>query len=199
MAAALLSSAVPEVGLRLLLCPLGANVVTRTACCTVGIVFPVYSTFKAIEEKDQSEQERWLLYWAAYGSFSLVEVFSDKILSWFPLYYHMKFAFLVWLQLPSSNGAKHLYARHLRPFLLKHQERLEQIHGFTTREITKFVIKHQGEIGFLKALLSKFAHTANQMLKEITRPVPPAGQNTIEGPNGSSRPPIQDAGSDAEN
>jgi len=32
--------------------------------CTVGIAFPVYSTFKAIEKKDQSEQERWLLYWA---------------------------------------------------------------------------------------------------------------------------------------
>jgi receptor expression-enhancing protein 5/6 len=26
-----------------------------------------------------------LIYWAAYGSFSLVEVFTDKIISWFPL------------------------------------------------------------------------------------------------------------------
>ncbi|KAL0365489.1 UNVERIFIED_CONTAM: HVA22-like protein k [Sesamum angustifolium] len=54
-----------EVGLRLLLCPLGSNVVIRTACCSVGIVLPVYSTFKAIEAKDQDEQHKWLLYWAA--------------------------------------------------------------------------------------------------------------------------------------
>ncbi|XP_027112310.1 HVA22-like protein k isoform X2 [Coffea arabica] len=93
-----------EVGLRLLLCPLGSNVVTRTACCSVGMVLPVYSTFKAIETRDQNEQQKWLLYWAAYGSFSIVEMFTDKFLYWFPLYYQMKFAFLVWLQLPSVEA-----------------------------------------------------------------------------------------------
>ncbi|KAK1317769.1 HVA22-like protein k [Acorus calamus] len=62
---ALLGSAMTtEVGLRLLLSPLSSNVVIRTACCSVGIAYPVYSTFKAIENKDQSEQQRWLLYWA---------------------------------------------------------------------------------------------------------------------------------------
>ncbi|OVA04545.1 TB2/DP1/HVA22-related protein [Macleaya cordata] len=80
---ALLGSSISsEVGLRLLLSPLGSNVVVRTACCSVGIALPVYNTFKAIENKDQNEQQKWLLYWAAYGSFSLAEVFSDKILSW---------------------------------------------------------------------------------------------------------------------
>lgn len=92
-----------EVGLRLLLCPLGSNIVVRTACCSVGIVLPIYRTFKAIERKDQDEQQRCLLYWAAYGSFSLLEVFSDRIISWLPFYYHLKFAFLVWLQFPSVD------------------------------------------------------------------------------------------------
>ncbi|XP_020244159.1 HVA22-like protein k isoform X2 [Asparagus officinalis] len=188
-----------QVGLKLLLSPLGANIVTRTACCTVGIAFPVYSTFKAIEEKERSEQERWLLYWAAYGSFSLVETFSDKILSWFPLYYHMKFVFLVWLQLPSGNGARHLYSRHLRPFLLKHQDRLDQLHDFITREIMKFTISHQGEIEFLKGMLKRFASTANLIVKEAHQPVQRRGQNTIEGPNELTRPRIQGSGSDSEN
>ncbi|XP_050263019.1 HVA22-like protein k [Quercus robur] len=108
------------VGLGLLLCRLGSNVVVQTVSCSIGIALAVYKTFKAIEEKDQDEQQWWLLYWAAYGSFSLAEVFADKLLSWFPLYYHVKFAFLVWLQLPSANGSKDLYMSHLRPFLLKH-------------------------------------------------------------------------------
>lgn len=34
--------------------------------CSVGIVLPVYSTFKAIEKKDQNEQQKWLLYWAGW-------------------------------------------------------------------------------------------------------------------------------------
>ncbi|XP_033143366.1 HVA22-like protein k [Brassica rapa] len=70
-----------KVGLRVLLSPLGSNIVLCTACCSVGIGLPVYSTFKAIENRDQNEQHKWLVYWAAYGSFSLVEVFTDKLIS----------------------------------------------------------------------------------------------------------------------
>ncbi|XP_058080924.1 HVA22-like protein k isoform X3 [Magnolia sinica] len=135
-AAALLGSTITgeiqslQVGLRLLLCPLGSNVVIRTACCTVGIVLPVYSTFKAIERKDQSEQERWLVYWAAYGSFSLAEVFSDKILSWFPPYYYVKFAFLVWLQFPPADAK----------FVSAHQAEIQFVRALLGRF---FIAAHQ--------------------------------------------------------
>uniref|UniRef100_A0A2P2KIB6 HVA22-like protein n=1 Tax=Rhizophora mucronata TaxID=61149 RepID=A0A2P2KIB6_RHIMU len=144
-----------EVGLQLLLSPLSSNVLVRTACCSVGIVLPVYSTFKAVENKDQIEQQKWLLYWAAYGTFSVAEVLTDKIISWFPLYYHMKFAFLVWLQLPSTNGARQLYTNHLRPFLVRHQARLDQIMEFLYVEMNKFVSAHQAEFQFAKALFLK--------------------------------------------
>uniref|UniRef100_A0A9I9CSU4 HVA22-like protein n=1 Tax=Cucumis melo TaxID=3656 RepID=A0A9I9CSU4_CUCME len=147
---ALLGSAITnEVGLQLLLYPLGSNVVVRTACCSVGIVLPVYSTFKAIEKKDQNEQQKWLLYWAAYGSFSLVEAFSDKLLSWFPVYYHLKFAFLVWLQLPATDGAKKLYTSHLRPFLLKHQARVDRILGSISDEMVALRSYSQSRLCFI--------------------------------------------------
>ncbi|KAH0936204.1 LOW QUALITY PROTEIN: hypothetical protein HID58_013321 [Brassica napus] len=70
----------------------------------------VYSTFKAIENRDQNEQHKWLVYWAAYGSFSLVEVFTDKLISWFPR-----------LASTSHRSAKQIYNNHLRPFLTRHQ------------------------------------------------------------------------------
>ncbi|MBA0779565.1 hypothetical protein Gotri_003812 [Gossypium trilobum] len=107
-----------------------------------GVVLPVYSTFRAIERKDENEQQKWLIYWAAdlviiaaYGSFTLVETFSDKLLSWFPYYYHFKFAFLVWLQLPSTEGAKQIYKNHLRPCLLKHQARVDQLMCIASTEM----------------------------------------------------------------
>ncbi|CAA0840523.1 HVA22-like protein k [Striga hermonthica] len=81
-----------------------SNVVVRKACCSVGVVLPFYSTFKAIEARDENEEHKWLMYWAAYGSFSLAEVFTDNILYWCPFYYQMKFAFLVWIQLPYVDG-----------------------------------------------------------------------------------------------
>ncbi|XP_061342362.1 HVA22-like protein k [Gastrolobium bilobum] len=157
-----------EVGLRLLLCPLGSNVVIRTACCSVGIALPVYSTFKAIENRDQDAQNRCLLYWAAYGSFSIIEVFTDKLISWFPMYYHLKFAFLVWLQLPYTSGAKQLYVNHLRPFLLRHQARIDQVLGHAYSEVIKLVSSHQTEIQFVRSMVVKITRSANQMLRGPT-------------------------------
>ncbi|KAL2348481.1 hypothetical protein Fmac_002481 [Flemingia macrophylla] len=159
------SNITSEVGLRLLLCPLGSNVVIRTACCTVGIALPVYSTFKAIESKDQNAQNKCLIYWAAYGSFSLVEVFTDKFISWCPMYYHLKFAFLVWLQLPPTSGAKQLYTNHLRPFLLKHQAGVDRVLGLAYCEVIKLISSYQAEIKFVKSMVVKITGSADQMLR----------------------------------
>ncbi|KAM7516277.1 hypothetical protein LguiA_005860 [Lonicera macranthoides] len=119
-----------EVGLRLLLCPLNSNIVTRAACCTVGIVLPVYSTLRAIERKDQHQQHKWLLYWAGKpGCHFPTPV--DLVYARFRPYYYFKFAFLVWLQLPNVDGARQLYTSHLRPFFLKHQAICDQVMGLT--------------------------------------------------------------------
>lgn len=168
-----------DVGLRLLLCPLGSNVVVRTACCSVGVVLPVYSTFKAIESKDQDDQHKWLVYWAAYGSFTVAEIFTDKLLYWCPLYYHLKFAFLVWLQLPSVEGARVLYMNHLRPFLRRHQSRLDQVVNYFYGEMMKFASNHETEIHVARTVFMKILLSANRMVQEIMHPT----QRQIEGPS----------------
>ncbi|KAK1358715.1 hypothetical protein POM88_043189 [Heracleum sosnowskyi] len=171
-----------EVGLRVLLYPFSTNVVVRTACCSVGVVLPVYSTFKAIETRDQSEQQRWLVYWAAYGSFSVAETFADRLISWFPLYYHMKLAFLIWLQLPSVNGARQLYTGHIRPFLLRHQTRLDQIVGFLYRQMGKFFSAREAELQFAKAIGTKIIVSANHIVRDIIHPNQSPANSMIEAP-----------------
>lgn len=166
-------------GLKLLLSPLNTNVIVRTACCSVGIVLPVYSTFKAIEMRDRNEQHKWLLYWAAYGSFSIIEAVTDKFLYWFPLYYHVKLAFLVWLQLPSAEGSKQLYTNHMRPFLMRHQARLDHILELFHGELAKFISSHQAEIQFVKVLLGKTLLSGGNFLQ---RPAQGRVVGTIEGP-----------------
>ncbi|KAG8099632.1 hypothetical protein GUJ93_ZPchr0013g36447 [Zizania palustris] len=182
---ALLTPAISgEMGLRLLLAPLSSNVVIRTASCAVGIGLPVYSTFRAIENKDQEEKERWLLYWAAYGSFSIAEAFADQILSRVPFYYHVKFAILVWLQFPSNSGSKHVYRRHVRPFFLKHQAKIERILNILSKEFTKFVTSHGDEIHFIGNMAARGASTANYIINGPEQPE--AVHATIEGPNSTS-------------
>ncbi|XP_071738184.1 HVA22-like protein k [Rutidosis leptorrhynchoides] len=162
-----------ELGLKLLLSPLGSNIVLKTACCSVGVVLPVYSTYKAIESKNRIDQQKWLVYWAAYGTFSVAEMFTDKLISWVPLYYHVKFAFLVWLQLPTTNGAKLIYMSHLRPFLLKHQANLDMIVSLLYSETGKFISAHEGEIRFVKAVGRKILMSAKQFVNDSSQTVPP--------------------------
>ncbi|RID50996.1 hypothetical protein BRARA_H01689 [Brassica rapa] len=174
-----------EVGLRVLLSPLSSNIVLRTACCSIGIGLPVFSTFKAIENRDQDQQQKWLIYWAAFGSFSLVEVFTDKLISWFPLYYHAKFAFLVWLQLPTIDGAKQIYNNHLRPFLIRHQARVDRLVDGVYEEMVKVVRSHQGEIRFVRSMIASILGSANE--------VTPPSQQQGEISNSSPEPEVSTA------
>ncbi|KAL1215508.1 HVA22-like protein k [Cardamine amara subsp. amara] len=171
-----------EVGLRVLLSPLGSNIVLRTACCSIGIGLPVYSTFKAIENRDQNEQQKWLIYWAAYGSFSLVEVFTDKLISWFPLYYHVKFAFLVWLQLPTIEGSKQIYNNQIRPFLLRHQARVDRLVDGVYAEMVKVIGSHQVEIRFVRSMIVKILGSVN----EVAPPSQQQGELTNQRPEPST-------------
>ncbi|CAD6340930.1 unnamed protein product [Miscanthus lutarioriparius] len=181
---ALLAPAISgEVGLRLLLAPLSSNIVIRTASCAVGIGLPVYSTFRAIEKKDEEEKERLLLYWAAYGSFSIAEVFADKLLSSVPLYYHVKFAILVWLQFPSNSGSKHVYKRYLRPFFLKHQAKIDRFLNILSKELMKFVSSHEDEIRFIENMAIRGATTANYIVNGLDQPEETRAINTFEGRN----------------
>lgn len=95
----------------------------------VGTIYPVYSSYKAIESLDnnQGEATQWLTYWTIYGALGLIEGTSDKVLSWFPYYYHGKLAFLLWLQMPQSMGARMLYREYMKPVLRKYQPKVDTI------------------------------------------------------------------------
>ncbi|XP_057856973.2 HVA22-like protein k isoform X2 [Cryptomeria japonica] len=168
------------IGIRLLLSPVSSNIVLRTACCVVGIGYPIYSSFKAIEKKDNEEQEHLLTYWAVYGCFLYAEAFSDKLLSWIPLYYHIKLAILIWLQLPSTNGSKEIYEKHLRPFLSTHEPRLDIIETGAFREINNFLGKHQREIQFLRGPLQRLILGVFHVLKDIIQSSQPWVDKSIE-------------------
>ncbi|KAH7566442.1 hypothetical protein JRO89_XS08G0162900 [Xanthoceras sorbifolium] len=158
-----------------------ALVATSAWSCSVGIGLPVYSTFKAIERKNEEDQQKWLMYWAAYGSFSIVEVFSDKLISWFPMYYHVKFAFLVWLQLPSVDGSKQLYRNHLRPFLLRHQARVDQVVGLAYGEMVCYLCETRQHAPSGNSICEDYAQEDNWDRGTI-KPDQPGGLNAIEGP-----------------
>ncbi|KAF3683385.1 HVA22-like protein K isoform 2 [Capsicum annuum] len=83
------------------------------------------------------------------------------------------------LNLAERMGAKQLYTNHLRPFLMRHQARLDHILELFHGELAKFISAHQTEIQYAKVLLGKTLLSVGNILQQ-----PAQGRvvGTIEGP-----------------
>ncbi|XP_063066149.1 receptor expression-enhancing protein 5 [Engraulis encrasicolus] len=95
-------------------------------CNLIGFVYPAYISIKAIESATKDDDTKWLTYWVVNGVFCVAEFFADIFLFWFPFYYMLKCAFLVWCMAPTpSNGSVLIYNRVIRPIFLKNEARLD--------------------------------------------------------------------------
>lgn len=92
---------------------------------TVGVAYPAYASFKALETPEDGDDRQWFTYWIIYGVFSLAETFTDLLVSWFPFYFPFKLLFLIALQWPKLNLAGHLYTTYLRPYLKHHEATID--------------------------------------------------------------------------
>lgn len=108
--------------LLLLLVGFGAGLI----CNIVGFVYPAFASFKAIESTSKTDDVQWLTYWVVYACFNIVEVFADFLLYWIPFYYAFKLGFLLWLFMPSTQGASFLYNHFLAPFLKSQESRIDR-------------------------------------------------------------------------
>ena len=54
------------------------------------------------------------------ASRALTEQAADFLISWIPMYFFIKVAFLVWCYHPVTQGAKPIYGGLIKPFLLPH-------------------------------------------------------------------------------
>ncbi len=97
-------------------------------CNFIGFVFPAYSSIKAIESRNKEDDTKWLIYWIVFSTFSMVELFADVILFWIPFYSFLKCLFLVYCMAPTKwNGSVAIYNNIIRPFFLKHEEKIDKV------------------------------------------------------------------------
>jgi len=99
-------------------------------CNFIGFLYPAYASVKAIESTQKDDDTQWLTYWVVYSGFSLVEFFADIFLFWIPFYWFFKCCFLVYCMVPMSwNGSLIIYQKVIRPFVLKHQKKVDEAIG----------------------------------------------------------------------
>ena len=86
----------------------------------VGTFYPAFMTIKSIEKNNDSEQKYWLTYWAVFGFFILIDMFSPIIVKFIPFYLIFKIIFLIWLFLPGTNGCKFFYNKVVKRILKRY-------------------------------------------------------------------------------
>ncbi|KAF3794516.1 HVA22-like protein f [Nymphaea thermarum] len=80
----------------------------------VMLIYPLYSSIRAIESPSALDDQQWLTYWVLYSLIALFELSFWKFLVWFPLWPYMKLLVSLWLVLPVFNGAAYIYENVVR-------------------------------------------------------------------------------------
>uniref|UniRef100_A0A3Q1GI12 Receptor expression-enhancing protein n=1 Tax=Acanthochromis polyacanthus TaxID=80966 RepID=A0A3Q1GI12_9TELE len=91
-----------------------------------GTLYPAYYSYKAVKTKNVKEYVRWMMYWIVFALYTVVETVTDLTLAWFPLYYELKVAFVIWLLSPYTRGASLIYRKCLHPLLSSREREIDE-------------------------------------------------------------------------
>uniref|UniRef100_A0A2K6C904 Receptor expression-enhancing protein n=1 Tax=Macaca nemestrina TaxID=9545 RepID=A0A2K6C904_MACNE len=114
--------------------------ISRAVVLVFGMLYPAYYSYKAVKTKNVKEYVRWMMYWIVFALYTVIETVADQTVAWFPLYYELKIAFVVWLLSPYTKGASLIYRKFLHP-LLSSKERsqgaiTERLRSFSMHDLT---------------------------------------------------------------
>uniref|UniRef100_A0A8C5X8K7 Receptor expression-enhancing protein n=1 Tax=Malurus cyaneus samueli TaxID=2593467 RepID=A0A8C5X8K7_9PASS len=100
-------------------------ILSRVIELLFGMLYPAYASYKAVKAKNIREYVRWMMYWIVFALFMATETFTDLLISWFPFYYEVKMAFVIWLLSPYTRGASLLYRRFVHPTLSRKEKDID--------------------------------------------------------------------------
>uniref|UniRef100_UPI00358DFE90 receptor expression-enhancing protein 1-like isoform X1 n=1 Tax=Myxine glutinosa TaxID=7769 RepID=UPI00358DFE90 len=99
--------------------------ISRLVVLFFGILYPAYSSYKAVRTKNVRQYVRWMMYWIVFALFTTVETFTDLMLCWLPFYFELKIAFVIWLLSPYTRGSSVLYRKFVHPMLSSHEQEID--------------------------------------------------------------------------
>ena len=107
-------------GIILVMLGIGNNYIT----CLLGVAYPCFMSFLALESKGSDDDKQWLTYWVVFGLFNIVDQFAGFILHFIPFYFFLKLLFLVYLFHPSTTGATSIYNEYILPNMKQYEKHI---------------------------------------------------------------------------
>lgn len=101
-------------------------IISRIVVLAFGTLYPAYSSYKAVKTKNVKEYVKWMMYWIVFALFTTAETATDLLLSWFPFYFELKIAFVIWLLSPYTKGSSVLYRKFVHPTLSNKEKEIDE-------------------------------------------------------------------------
>ncbi|XP_016311594.1 receptor expression-enhancing protein 2-like isoform X2 [Sinocyclocheilus anshuiensis] len=101
-------------------------IISRMVVLAFGTLYPAYSSYKAVKTKNVKEYVKWMMYWIVFALFMTAETITDMLLSWFPFYFELKIAFVIWLLSPYTKGSSVLYRKFVHPTLSNKEREIDE-------------------------------------------------------------------------
>uniref|UniRef100_H3CYU3 Receptor expression-enhancing protein n=1 Tax=Tetraodon nigroviridis TaxID=99883 RepID=H3CYU3_TETNG len=101
-------------------------IISRVVVLAFGTLYPAYSSYKAVKTKNVKEYVKWMMYWIVFALFTTAETATDLFLSWFPFYFELKIAFVIWLLSPYTKGSSVLYRKFVHPTLSNKEKEIDE-------------------------------------------------------------------------
>ncbi|XP_030636420.1 receptor expression-enhancing protein 2 isoform X2 [Chanos chanos] len=101
-------------------------IISRMVVLAFGTLYPAYSSYKAVKTKNVKEYVKWMMYWIVFAFFTTAETITDLVLSWFPFYFELKIAFVIWLLSPYTKGSSVLYRKFVHPTLSNREKEIDE-------------------------------------------------------------------------
>jgi len=88
-----------------------------------GFILPAYYSLEALFTTTKADDSQWLTYWVVYAFLTVIESAINAVY-WFPFYYTFKFILVLWMALPSTNGAQVVFHSLISPLFARffHQD-----------------------------------------------------------------------------
>ncbi|KAE9619567.1 hypothetical protein Lal_00009393 [Lupinus albus] len=164
------------------------DLINRCLILILGYAYPGYECFKVVEKNrvDIEELRFWCKYWIILAFFTVLEKFTDILISWLPLYGELKLGLIIYLWYPKIKGTGVIYENVLRPYVSTHEHDIDRkIHELKARawDLTVYYWHYCAQYGH-EAFLQVVQYLALQTTK-ISADLPTL-KNKVQGQSESA-------------
>jgi receptor expression-enhancing protein 5/6 len=103
-----------------------SGILDDLTCNLIGILYPAYLSFKAIETQESDDDKQWLTYWVVFAIYNIIDDFSSILFFWLPFYYPIKLIVLLWMVWPKTRGAQVLYEVVIKRILKMYEAQIDE-------------------------------------------------------------------------